>query len=52
MLRIVAAPAAVSQRRYRKGLYQMADPVAHDFKTYEFRLNYKRPKNPNIYQRF
>lgn len=51
LLRIVAAPPGMSRRRFEKGLYQMVDPLASDFKTYELRLNYRRPGNPVVYQR-
>ena len=51
-LRIGPAPAELSARRFRQGRYQMAEPFAHDFRTFEMRLEYRRPNNPQIYQRF
>jgi len=52
LLRIVAAPSSITTKRFRQGRYQMVDPFAHGYRTYELKLNYRRPNNPVIYQRF
>lgn len=51
LLRIVAAPQSVTRRRFANGRYQMLDPLATDFHTYELRLDYRYRYTDRLYHR-
>jgi len=42
LLRICAAPGSVSRKRLELGRYQMVNPFAHEGRTYELKLDFKK----------